>query len=133
MLPTQPPQTAQLDIVTAAITLITWMFSAGTAAEYIGLYAVIILSAVGGATYSASAREVATRWRTLCYVVQMVGLAMIATVPIAELVAHWTNVNQRWLFAPVAVVIAARPYWVVRQFRHLIEARTDSAGERGAP
>jgi hypothetical protein len=116
----------QLDIVTVAIALSTWAVGAELA-QYVGPYSVIILGAIGGATWSASSRPSGTRWDALGYVAWMVGLALIATVPLAELVARATGVAPRWMFAPVAVVIAARPHWVIAQARRWFASRKEDA------
>lgn len=117
-----------LDIVTVSIALATWVVGAEVA-QIVGPYSVIIAGAIGGATWSASSRPRESRGAALRYVLWMVGLALIATVPLAELIARWTEIAPRWMFAPIAVIVAARPDWVVRQARRLIEARTSG----GAP
>lgn len=106
----------QLDIVTVAIAVSTWAVGAELA-QYIGPYSVIVAGAIGGATWAATRRKMNSRWEALAYVLWMVGLALIATVPLAEVVARVSGVAPRWMFAPVAVVIAAQPNWVVRQAR----------------
>lgn len=116
-----PPQS--LDIVTVMIAAATWAVGA-EAAQIIGPYSVIILGAIGGATWSASSRQSENRWQALRYVLWMVGLALIATVPLAEIIARWTEIAPRWMFAPVAVVIAARPDWVIRQAKRFITSRS---------
>ena len=107
-----PP--TSLDIVTVSIAVATWLVGAEVAAV-IGPYAVIVLSALGGAAWSASRREqppglgMVGTLRTLLHILLSVGLALIATVPAAELIARWTDVQSRWMLGPAAVVIAARP------------------------
>ena len=114
------PPTPQLDIVTVAVAAATWAVGSEMA-QYIGPYSVIVLGAIGGATWSASSRQSESRLDSLKYVLWMVGLALIATVPLAKLVEHWTDIKQQWMFAPIAVVVAARPDWVARQVRRLVE------------
>jgi hypothetical protein len=113
----------QLDVVTVAIALATLVFGPATA-EIVGPYSVIFLGAVGGASWSAAQRPPSSRGRTLGYMSWMVGLALIATVPLAELAAHWSGLNARWMFAPIAVLVAARPAWVLGQLRRVVERRT---------
>jgi hypothetical protein len=115
--------TPPLDIVTVMIAAATWAIGS-EAAQYVGPYSVIILGAIGGATWSASSRQSESRWQALRYVLWMVGLALIATVPLAELIARWTEIAPRWIFAPVAVVVAARPDWVIRQAKRFITSRS---------
>ena len=115
--------TPPLDIVTVMIALATWVVGS-EAAYYIGPYSVIIAGAVGGATWSASARPTENRWQTFRYVLWMIGLALISTIPLAEIIARYTDIAPRWMFAPLAVLIAARPDWVLRQVRRAIASRT---------
>lgn len=102
------PTPPSLDIVTVTIAVTTWMVGAEVAAV-IGPYAVILLSALGGAAWSATRRQQPTRAATLLHIALSVGLALIATVPAAELIARWTDLQSRWMLAPAAVLIAARP------------------------
>jgi hypothetical protein len=60
----------------------------------------------------------------------MVGLALIGTVPLAEFAAQLSGVNVRWMFAPVAVLIAARPDWVINRIRQLFDRRAGTSGEQ---
>lgn len=118
---TSPPS---LDIVSVAIVALTAVF--GVNAAVVGPYAVIFLAAIGGAAWSASNRPPDKRMPTLLHIALMVGLALITTVPIAELVGRWLSLDSRWMFAPIAVVISSRPEWVVATFKKLIERRIDA-------
>lgn len=109
-----------LDIVTVMIAAATWAVGS-EAAQIIGPYSVIILGAIGGATWSASSRVSETRWEALRYVLWMVGLALTATVPLAYLIANYTGLAPHWMFAPLAVVIAARPDWVISRVRAVFD------------
>ena len=121
-----PPPTP-LDIVTVTIAVATWLVGAEVA-DVIGPYAVILLSALGGAAWSASRRVQLTRMGTLLHIVLSVGLALIATVPVAELMAWGTRLQSRWMLAPAAVVIAARPDVLWQLLRSaLSRGRTDDA------
>ncbi|HWH74897.1 MAG TPA: hypothetical protein VNV16_11615 [Methylibium sp.] len=108
MHPTPPP----LDIVTVAIALVSLAVGPELAAQ-VGPYSVILLSAVGGAAWSASASPEASRLLTLRHMLAMVGLALIGTVPLAEGLARLAGIEARWAFGPVAAIIAARPDWVL--------------------
>lgn len=110
------PQPTQLDIITVAIAVASWVLGAEVAA-IVGPYSVILLSAVGGAAWSAGRKAQPTRLGALLHIAGSVGLALIATVPLAELIARWTDLQARWTLAPAAVLIAARPDWVWRQIR----------------
>jgi hypothetical protein len=122
------PSTQPLDIATLAIAAFTALFGAQIGVP-LGVYAVIIIGAFGGACWSASKLPERGRGATLLHIAWMVGLALIGTVPIAEAVARWMNLNERWMFAPVAVVIAARPDWVVAQVRRFYRSRMPDASK----
>ena len=114
------PQTPPLDIVTVAIAVASWMLGAEIAA-IVGPYAVILLSALGGAAWSASRTPGRTRGGTVLHMVLGIGLALIATVPLSELLAHWADMQPRWVLAPAAALIAARPDWLWAQVRRRID------------
>lgn len=116
-----PPQSS-LDIVTVSIAVASWLVGAEVAA-IIGPYTVILLSALGGAAWSAGRRVQGTRLGAAVHIVLSVGLALIATVPLAELIARWTDLQARWTLAPAAVLIAARPDWIWQQLRSRIGGR----------
>lgn len=123
--PPQPP----LDIVAVAIAALSWAIGA-EAAAIVGPYSVIILSALGGAAWSASRGEPKGAGRTALQIVLAIGLALIATVPAAELIAHWLDVHERWTLAPAAAIIAARPEWVLRWALRLRQAASTAAPRR---
>jgi hypothetical protein len=122
-----PP--ASLDIVTVAIAVTSWVLGAEIAA-IVGPYTVILLSALGGAAWSAGRRTQSSRLGALTHIVLSVGLALIATVPLAELIARWTDLQARWTLAPAAVLIAARPDWIWQQVRGW-RGRHDPGGRHG--
>jgi len=112
MHPTPPP----LDIVTVAIAVASLIFGPDVAA-LVGPYSVIVLAAIGGAAWSASSTPEATRRATLLHMLLMVGLALLGTVPLAEVLARLASIDARWALGPVAAVIAARPDWVIARLR----------------
>lgn len=112
-----PPQ-HPLDIVTVAIAALSWAIGS-EAAAIIGPYSVIILSALGGAAWAASRGEPRGAGRTALQIVLAIGLALIATVPTAEMISAWAGVQSKWTLAPAAALIAARPEWVVRYLMRL--------------
>lgn len=121
---TPPPPS--LDLVTLAIAIFSAWFSAETA-TVLATYSVILLGAIGGAGWSASSRGESTTRSTLLHMLAMVGLALILTVPLAELVARASGLNIRWIFAPMAVLISARPEWVVKRIRSAWDNRPGAA------
>lgn len=120
MTPTPPP----LDLVTVAIAVASALLGVG-AGTIVGTYSVILLCALGGAAWSASNAETdpgGRRLRTVLHIALRVGLAVLCTVPMSELAATaWPQVNVRWLFGPVAVVIAGQPRWALRFVRATFE------------
>lgn len=114
-MPQQP-----IDIVTVAIALASWMLGA-EAAAIVGPYTVILLAALGGAAWAASRTTGRTHWGTVLHMSGSIGLAVIATVPASELLAQWAGLQARWTLAPAAVMIAARPDWIVAQLRRRLD------------
>lgn len=99
-----PPSAPNIDIVTLAIALAAILFSPETS-EVVGPYAVILFCALLGAGWSASRGTLNTTRSTLFYVLGIIGLALVITVPAAELVtSHW-GLDRRWTLGPVALVI----------------------------
>lgn len=112
-----------LDIVTAMIAVASWLVGAEVAA-IVGPYSVIVLSALGGAAWAAaSTHGTMGRGRTVLHIMLSVGLALIATVPLTELAAQWTGLEARWILAPVAAIIAARPGWLFAKVRAVVDDR----------
>lgn len=107
-------QTPSLDIVTVVIAIASW-FLGGDVAQIVGPYSVILLSSLGGAAWSASRLPPTSRRATMLHISLSIGLALIATVPLSELLANVAGLQARWTLAPAAVIIAARPDWVWRQ------------------
>lgn len=129
----------QIDIVTVAIVIAAAVFGREVA-EIIGPYSVIFLSALGCGAWSASRLPPSSRLNTLGYLVLVVLLAMMITVPAADALARYTGVQAQVLFAPVAgLITAVGPDWpgVLRWatglFRSAVErwarARDDSPPE----
>ena len=120
-----PSADGSLDLTTVFIALATALFGS-QAGTQVGVYAVILLSSLGAAAWSASKLPEGPRKGKALHIVVMVGLALAVTVPVAELCA-WVlakqglDISARWMFAPVAIVIAARPDWVVRWVRGFFE------------
>lgn len=104
-----PSQPQPLDIVAVAIAFASLLFEPRLA-EIIGPYAVIILGAILGGALSASRRGPTTRAATIVYMALMIILALLVTVPLAEVTAAYipiVRVEPRVLFAPLAAVVAA--------------------------
>lgn len=113
----------QLDIVAVAISIAAAFFGADLALV-IGPYAVIFLAALGGAGWALASRPTTDTKHGLLFMLLMVGLALIGTVPLAEAVARLFGIEARWMFAPMATLIAARPDWVISRLRSIFDRRT---------
>jgi hypothetical protein len=105
--PPPPP----LDIVSTVTFALSLAIAPGVAAV-VAPYAVIILCAMGGAAFSASSVAETTRKGTLWHLILWTGVAVVFTVPSSELLARVSGLEIRWLFAPVAGLIGARPRWL---------------------
>lgn len=103
-----PPQSTPLDIVAVSVVLAGLMFDSRIA-EIVGPYAVIVLAAILGGALSASRRGEASRGKTIGYMALVIILALLVTVPLAEVTAAHipvARVEPRVLFAPVAAIVA---------------------------
>jgi len=124
------PQSSPLDIVTVSVVMAGLIFDPRIA-EIVGPYAVILLGAILGGALSASRRGAATRVETLGYMALVVILALLVTVPLAEVTAAHipvARVEPRVLFAPVAAIVAGIGHdwpnvgrWVVGLVRGMVE------------
>lgn len=119
---------APLDLVSLAIAAASALFGAAVGAP-VGVYAVIVLAAVGGATWSANQRGESSRGSTTVHIALRVLAALVFTVPLAEALAHFTGLELRWTLAPLSALISARPDWIVGQLRALW-AKRSGVGEQ---
>ncbi len=126
-----PPQTPPLDIVAVAIALASLLFKPEIA-QFVGPYAVIFLGAILGGAMSAARRGPATRAVTLGYMALVIILALLVTVPLAEMLAPQipVRIEARVLFAPVAAIISGIGQdwpkigaWIINLARGVIERR----------
>lgn len=101
-----PSQATQLDVVTLAVALAAGVFGPELAA-IVGPYAVIIIASALGAGWSASRIEVRTKWALVGHMAGMVGLALIVTVPLAEITAQELGYPLNWVMGPLAAGIGA--------------------------
>lgn len=97
-----PPQ---IDLVTVAIAIAALVFSPEISA-IVGPYSVIILGAVIGGGLGLSNRPPTSRFSAAQYLVLMVGLALLVSVPFSDLLANHFGVRSNWLLGCVAVVVA---------------------------
>lgn len=94
-----------LDLTTIFIALGTLLFGQGLA-NVIGPYAVIFLGAMLGGGWSLSQRDQTSRMSAGGYLILIVGLALLITVPLAILLEHtFPYLEIRWTLGPVAAII----------------------------
>lgn len=107
---TSPPP--QIDIVTVVTALAALVFSQELA-DVIGPYSVIVVGAIlGGAIATGRRKKASGFWRGAGFLLAMVTLALLCTVPVAMSIANHSGVESRWLLGPVAVLIAGiGPDW----------------------
>lgn len=103
--PLSPPP--PLDIVTVLTALATAIFG-HELAQVIGPYSVIVLGALLGGAWSAGRLEQGARVGAFRHMALMVGLALLVTVPgaAAAVSVLGLSVQDKWLFGPVAVLVA---------------------------
>lgn len=101
---TGSPPHVHLDIVTLAVAVSTTLFSPELAA-LVGPYVVILFGAALGAAWGASRQTRSSKWATVMYVLGVMGLALIITVPASELIARHWGIESRWTLGPVAALI----------------------------
>lgn len=123
---TPPPL---LDLVSAAGAVASLAF--GPAGVVVGAYAVVILSALGGAAWASASRPAATRWATLKHFALLVGLALLLTVPLAQWLQAHAGLEMNWTLGPLAALIAAKPDWVLRRISAAWSAFTRGRGANG--
>ncbi len=128
-----PASAPHLDPFSVVVLFATSFGVTGDAASILGAYSVILLSAFGGAAWSASGMPDLTRLGIFLHILLMMGLALVGTIPLAELISHVTNVEIRWLLAPLAILIAARPDWVLRTLRRWFNKRAGLDDEPMTP
>lgn len=105
---TAPPQ---IDIVTVATALAALLFSQELA-EVIGPYSVIVVGAVLGGAIATGRREVPGFWPGAGFLLAMVTLALLCTVPLSMFIGRYIDTDARWLLGPVAVLVAGiGPDW----------------------
>lgn len=126
MAPQTPPA---LDPVTVAVGLASFAF--GPSGVVVGAYAVIFLSALGGAAWSSASRPEASRWETFKHFGFRVGLALLLTVALADWLQRYTGLEMRWTLGPLACLIAAKPEWVLRRINAAWSAFTRGRGGKG--
>jgi len=124
-----------LDPVNVLIALGSVLFGSQLAG-IIGPYAVIIIAATVGASWSLGSRAPTTRGSAVRYFVLLNATAMVVTVQAANGLALWMGLqNTSWLLAPIALLIGgvgdswpriAR--WAVGLAGRVIERRTGGDG-----
>lgn len=113
MTSSSPPDGIPPDAITVAIAIASWLLGPDVA-EVVGAWSVILLSALGGAAWSVGQEVSMTRWAAVGHILLGMGLAIITTIPAAELLARYASLEPRWTLAIAAALIAARPKTAIR-------------------
>lgn len=99
---------SELDPVTVATTVAVALFRNVIVGEIVGPYAVIVGCSMLGASISGGAVRTETHCQTIGHMARAVGLALLSTVPLCLILAHYTPLEPRWLLAPLAFVVGWR-------------------------
>jgi len=98
---------SQLNPVEATVALLLLVFSP-EAAKIVGPYAVIILSAALGASWSLGRKPPLERNAgAFAFFLKIIGTACLVTVGLAELAKHYfkLDIDITWLLAPIGLLI----------------------------
>lgn len=136
-----PPNTQPIDLVAASVAIAAAVFSPDIA-RFVGPYSVIFIGAFLGASWSATRIELIGRWSVVKYLAAMVTLALMVTVPIAEVVSVQSGYPVNYWFGPVATGIGSlgpdgirKSYrltlgWVIRRLGLKADDATPRASEK---
>lgn len=112
------PSPPQIDVVTLAVAVSAGLFGPELAAV-VAPYAVIIIASTLGAGWSAGRIAVKTRQAIVWHMLGMVGLALLVSVPLAEVVSLKVGYPVNWVLGPLAAGIGAVGpdglSWVVKE------------------
>lgn len=98
-----------LDPPAVITALVTAVIGNQALAEVLGPYSIIVIGAMVGASFSTSGEETLTWGQTILHLTKVLGLALIATVPLSMLVIHWfPYIESRWVFGPMSILVGAR-------------------------
>lgn len=127
-----------IDIVSLAIALAGLIFGQELA-QMIGPYAVIMMGASLGAVISASRLEPGTGMHWAAHLGFFVTLALLVTVPLAYWLERQLGFESKWLFGPVAILVAGIGQdwpllvrWALGQARRLAEGWVTRRGGNNA-
>lgn len=102
-----PNPTTHIDPVSAAVAVFA-AFLSPVAAQVMGAYAVIFISAAFGAGWALMRREKSSLWGAIGFILLLTGTATLVTAGVAQLINSWTKLeNANLLLAPVALIIGA--------------------------
>jgi hypothetical protein len=124
------PTPPQLDLVSVLVILATAIFSPSVAAV-LAPQIVIVIGATLGAAWGASRRPPTSRFGSALYIVGMVLLSLMFTVPAAVVLSGWIPaLPLHWLLGPVAALVGAlEPEWLMNKARRLLGRRLGDADE----
>lgn len=127
-------QNQPLDLASFVAAVLA-VFVAPPLAHFMGVYAAILIGAVFGAGLALARSDEMTRWRSVGFVLLMVGVSVVTTVGVAEVINRFLHLESiSPLLAPVSLMIAAVGKDWARVFRGAwASARRVFEGRYGAP
>lgn len=123
--------TTKIDPISAATAVASVLFGPELA-HYIGPYAVILLGSTTGAGWALGRHPpLGSRTSAVLFFMRLNVLALLLTVPLAAgATALFGTVEQRWLLAPIALLIGGIgndwprvAHWVLKRIGRLFERR----------
>ena len=93
------------DFITLSIFIAAMLFSR-EAADVVGPYVAIIAAATIGASFALARREKTTRTGAAIFFARVVGLAVLLTVGLAQVVsAYYPAMQERLMLIPIALLV----------------------------
>lgn len=104
--------TPALDPVSVATAAVAALLGVG-AAEYLGPYLVMLLGAFLGSLVALWLRDPTRRVNPFLFVLALMILSTMISVPIAEMVGAWAGKDWKWALFPVSAVLSGiGEYWI---------------------
>lgn len=128
---------SHLEPVSAAVVLASVMFSP-VLSEIIGPYAVIIICATVGASWSLGRRDPDAKLSAAGYFLRLNATAAVVTVGLAKLAGTWFGVEDyTWLLSLIALTVGAIGddwpavgKWAIALIGRIFERRSGGGGDR---
>lgn len=124
----------------AALVAVLSLLLGPVLAGIVGPYAVIMIACTTGAAWSLGRRDPMARTGAVMFFLKMIVTALLITVPLAELAAHYITPSMgRWLLVPIAIMIGgigddwpAVGRFILERLGRLIDRKIDTVGNGAA-